>query len=152
MPGTILDSYNIPVNKIKSLPSLDHKLTFCLLFAGHYAKPFMCIFYLVQKTILHRLFFFFGLYNVKTFWMSCQCLKLESLGKIQIASFSLKISNFGNTEPKSISTWKKQARDRDGYSFGIVLCFLVHCGLPACCTEGTVEDSQVGRWCDKNSI
>lgn len=57
MAGTILDTHNIPVNKIKSLPSLGHRLTLCLLFAGHRAKPFTCIFLFVQKTILHRLCF-----------------------------------------------------------------------------------------------
>lgn len=54
VPGIILDSYNIPANKFKSLLSVDHRLILRLLFAGYHAKPLYAFFYLTQKTILHR--------------------------------------------------------------------------------------------------
>lgn len=98
-------------------------------------NPLHAFSYFVQKTILHRLCFF-GLYNVKTFWMSCQQLKIGSVRKIQISSFSLKIRNFGNTEPTFIPTWKNRLGIRDGHPLGTGLCFLFHCSTPAFCTVG----------------
>lgn len=51
---------------------------------------------------------------LKHFLMRCQHLKLGSLRKIQISNFSLKIRNFGNTEP----TFIPRLETKDGHPLG----------------------------------